>query len=172
MHIISIDHNNIEEENSQKNSRNALADSVRSAGYQGTDAWVIWLKDIRISRLLDEMKAIDLRKENALNELEELTRSVQTLIESNRGGDKGIHGFIGERAQVFIKNAWALIKGSVKTSILIDDNGMTDYLENGIEYQQKACRAGGKLGLDHVLKHKQTYSHILIFHLYYYIHIK
>lgn len=155
--INTIDHRNAEAENKQKNNRNNFEESVDSSGHQGTAAWVTWLKDIRISKLLDEMRAIDLRKENALNELKELTRSVEALIESNRGGDKGIHGFIGERAQVYIKNAWALIKDSVKVSVLIDDNGMTDYLENGIEYQQKACRAGGKLGLDHVLKHKQTY---------------
>lgn len=157
MLITTIDLNKTETEEVKKTDKIDFDESVESAECQVSAAWIIWLRDLRVSRLLDEMRAIDLREANALNELETLTRSVEALIQSNRGGDKGIHGFIGERAQVYIKNAWALIKGSVKVSVLIDDNGVSDYLEFGVEIQQKACCAGGKLGLDHVLRHKDCY---------------
>ncbi len=123
----------------------------------GLSATVAWLKSIRLSKLLEQMQAIDFRKENALNELEALTQSVDELISSNRGGDTAIHGFIGERAQVFLSNAWSIINGETKSCELIDDNGMTDYFERGISIQQKACKSNGWLGVDHVLRHREKY---------------
>ena len=137
-----------------QSSRNSIAESTEQGGLS---AAVSWLKSIRLAKLLEEMERIDFRKENAMNELEELTRSVDELFRSNRGGEKGIHGFIGERAQVFLCNAWSIIKGEVRICELIDDNGMTDYFEHGISIQQKACRSNGWLGLDHVLKHSEKY---------------
>lgn len=126
-----------------------------AAEQQGVAGFVSWLKTIRLEKLLHEMEQIDFRRSNALNELKALVKSVEELIASNRGGEKGIHGFIGERAQVYIKNAKALLNGSDRISKLIDDNGMIDYWENGIAVQQKACR--DKLGLPHLLDHKAKY---------------
>lgn len=142
--------------NSNENLSNTV-DSIKVAENCGLAAAVSWCKTIRLDNLLNKMQQIDLRKANALSELETLARSVENLLESNRGGDKGIHGFIGERAQVYITNAWALINGEVKPSVLIDDNGMVDYIERGINIQQKACRANGFLGLDHIMDHKAKY---------------
>ncbi len=129
--------------------------AASAAEQQGVAGFISWLRAIRLEKLLREMEQIDFRRANALNELKALVKSVEELIASNRGGDKGIHGFIGERAQVYITNAWALIKGSARISELIDDNGMIDYWENGIAVQQKACRY--KLGLPHLLDHKAHY---------------
>ena len=103
------------------------------------------------------MRSIDFRKDNAMQELQTLADSIDELIKKNRGGSTGIHGFIGERAQVYLSNAWSLIKGDVRICELIDDDGMTDYLEKGIDIQQKACRSNGWLGLDHVLSHRERY---------------
>lgn len=145
------------EDTNNQDSNKAMTDAVIMAENTGVAAAVSWFKNIRLDNLLNRMRAIDMHQDDALSELEELTRSVEKLIESNRGGDKGIHGFIGERAQVYLSNAWALINGEAKTSILIDDNGISDYLEKGINIQQKACRANGFLGLDHVMNHKAKY---------------
>ena len=142
--------------NSNEDLTNTV-DSIKVAENCGLAAAVSWCKTIRLDNLLNKMQQIDLRKANALSELEALTRSVENLLESNRGGEKGIHGFIGERAQVYITNAWALINGEVKPSVLIDDNGMVDYIERGINIQQKACKANGFLGLDHIMDHKAKY---------------
>ena len=153
MLISTIDHfegrtlngKNVQDDRTQNRAASA-------AEQQGVAGFISWLKAMRLEKLLQEMEQIDFRKANALNELKALVKSVEELIASNRGGDKGIHGFIGERAQVYITNAWALIKGSGRISELIDDNGMIDYWENGIAVQQKACRY--KLGLPHLLDHK------------------
>ena len=135
----------------------SFANSVENAEQNGISAAIAWFKSVRVAKLLEQMRLINYREANAMTELEILTQSVDELINSNRGGDTGIHGFIGERAQVYLANAWALINGEAKICELIDDNGMTDYLERGIEIQQKACRSNGWLGLDHVLRHKAKY---------------
>lgn len=131
--------------------------AAKIAEQNGLAAAVSWFKAIRIENLVEQMRKVDLREANAMAELEKLARSVEKLIESNRGGDKGIHGFIGERAQVYLNNAWSLINGEGITSVLIDDNGMVDYIEKGINIQQKACKANGFLGLDHIMAHKTKY---------------
>ncbi len=123
----------------------------------GLSAVVIYLKSVRLNKLSNLLYAIDVRKVNALNELEGLRNAVDEVIATNRGGKCGIHGFIGERAQVFLKNAWQYIKGNPKVSELIDDNGMTDYYEYGVLIQQKACKNNGLLGLDHIMRHKDKY---------------
>lgn len=111
-------------------------------------------------RLKDQSVQIDLlaiRHNEATDEIEKLRTSINSLIASNRGGTKGVHGFIGERAQVYLRNARASIEGEPKTSFLIDDNGMVDYMQDGVAIQQKACRSNGLLGLDHILRHKIKY---------------
>lgn len=142
---------------SEQNNQGTCSVTIECAEQSGLSAAVSWLKTIRLAKLLEQMQTIDFRKENAMKELETLTRSVDDLIRSNRGGEKGIHGFIGERAQVFLSNAWSIINGEAKICELIDDNGMTDYLERGIAIQQKACRSNGWLGLDHILRHGEKY---------------
>ena len=146
------------ETTSDKKTLESFRFVTECAEENGLVAIVSWLKSIRLANLLKQMKSIDLRREGAFSELEKLTQSVEELIESNRGGDTGIHGFIGERAQVFLSNAWAITTGEVKICELIDDNGMTDYFERGIAVQQKACRSNGRLGLDQIMKHHEKYS--------------
>ena len=130
-------------------------EAFSAAEQQGVAGFITWLKAIRLDKLLREIEQVDLRKENALAELKVLAKSVEELISSNRGGDRGIHGFIGERAHVHIRNALALIKGADRVCELIDDNGMTDYWEDGVAVQQKACQY--KLGLPSLLDHKAKY---------------
>ena len=83
---------------------------------------------------------------------------IDELIRSNRGGSTGLHGFIGERAQVFLTNSMTLVRGKGAHYSLIDDNGPTDYLRDNIMIQQKACRSGGCLGLDQIEAHADHYA--------------
>ena len=157
MPISTIDHlNDITQEINSKQTKEKRYSAAFTAEHQGMAAFIAWMKAVRLANLLHEMEKIELHKANALDVLKALTKSVEELIASNRGGDKGIHGFIGERAQVYIKNARALINGFDRICELIDDNGMVDYLEDGIAVQQKACRSG-MLGLDQLLQHKEKY---------------
>ena len=95
---------------------------------------------------------------NSNRMLKEGKDSIDELIRSNRGGDTGLHGFIGERAQVFLSNSMTLVRGEGAHYSLIDDNGPTDYLRDNTMIQQKACRSGGSLGLDQIEAHANHYA--------------
>lgn len=79
------------------------------------------------------------------------------MLTTNRGGLTGIHGFIGETTQVHVSNIKAFIEGNEPLYILLDDNSMTDYVRGMQLIQQKACKAGGYLGLDAVKRHMEKY---------------
>lgn len=115
------------------------------------------LKRIREDQLLADKVKITADYNNACEELQNCRNSVKHVIETNRGGVKGMHGFIGERAQVHIANAKALVNGETAIYNLLDDNGPVDYTRGNIPIQQKACKSGGNLGLDHVLSHSDKY---------------
>ncbi|KJS20460.1 MAG: hypothetical protein VR72_14600 [Clostridiaceae bacterium BRH_c20a] len=115
------------------------------------------LNQIRSNRLCKDIKNIDIDYNNSCCELRSGLDSIKQVIESNRGGEKGMHGFIGERAQVHISNSNALVKGEKPQYTLIDDNGPTDYLRGNTLIQQKSCRSGGTLGLDHLQNHAKAY---------------
>ena len=116
------------------------------------------LNQIRAEHLCHDLKRIDIDYNNACNELQYGMDSIKHVIISNRGGQKGMHGFIAERAQVHISNSNALVNGKKPMYTLLDDNGPTDYLCGDTLIQQKACRSGGMLGLDHVQNHANTYA--------------
>ena len=116
---------------------------------------------VRISQLLKCLSKIDRNQAGAEEEIRKLKEEVAKLLISNRGGKKGIHGFIGETSQVHIANIKAFINGDEPLYILLDDNSMTDYLR-GIEIiQQKACQAGGKLGLDAIKRHAEKHPEFI-----------
>lgn len=127
------------------------------AEQNGLVSVVDYLKNRRLQDQNAQLSMLAMRHDEAASEIQRLRVSVDSLIASNRGGSKGVHGFIGERAQVHLSNAWASIRGEDMSSILIDDNGMVDYLKDGVAIQQKACRSNGLLGLDHILMHKDKY---------------
>lgn len=111
----------------------------------------------RINQLLQKLAVIDRNKAGADEEIRVLKAEVQKLLTTNRGGVKGIHGFIGETSQVHISNIKAFINGEEPLYILLDDNSMTDYTRGFEIIQQKACQAGGHLGLDAIKRHMDKY---------------
>ena len=115
----------------------------------------------RIDQLLKALAVIDKNKAGADEELLLLKEEIQKLLTSNRGGSKGIHGFIGETSQVHISNIKAFINGEEPLYILLDDNSMTDYTRGFEIIQQKACQSGGYLGLDAIKRHSVKYPEFL-----------
>lgn len=128
---------------------------VKSTQEQAVTSWINYLNQMRINELLKGLSQQDINLDNALKELGELKESVSRLLQTNRGGTKGIHGFIAERMQVYFKNARNLVEGAAKGYFLIDDNGSIDYTGNGIDYQQKFV--GKHLSLDAVKEHLEKY---------------
>lgn len=116
---------------------------------------------VRINQLLEKITMIDCNKAGAEEEIRLLKAEVQRLLTNNRGGVKGIHGFIGETSQVHISNIKAFINGDEPLYILLDDNSMTDYTRGIQIIQQKACRADGHLGLDAIKRHMEKYPEFI-----------
>ena len=130
---------------------------VSTTQAQTTGAFIGTLNEIRLHELVKRYAEIDCHKAGADQELQALREEIKNLIESNRGGTTGMHGFIGERVQVSFSNARAVMQGQEKAYTLIDDNGMTDYLRGNTLIQQKACLSDKALGLTHVAAHAEKY---------------
>ncbi len=127
-----------------------------------TDAVIVDVVNAtRIGKLLTRLAGIDRNQAGANEEIKILKAEIQKLLLSNRGGEKGIHGFIGETSQVHISNIRAFINGDEPLYVLLDDNSMTDYLRGMQIIQQKACQAGGHLGLDAIRHHAEKYPEFI-----------
>lgn len=146
---------------SVKSKPNDATEIIRQAAHETSgqaDAVIVdAVNASRINHLLQKLAVIDRNKAGAAEEIRVLKAEVQKLLTSNRGGVKGIHGFIGETSQVHISNIKAFINGEEPLYILLDDNSMTDYTRGFEIIQQKACQAGGHLGLDAIKRHMEKY---------------
>ena len=134
-----------------------IAQIVKSTQEQGFASWVDYLNQLRLNELLAKLAAQDINLEQALAELQKMKINVAALIASNRGGGKGIHGFLAEAAETGIENARNLVKGLDAACKWINDNGPADLLRDGVEIQQKFVRAGGHFGLEAVKEHLEKY---------------
>lgn len=115
------------------------------------------INTIRLNELFAKLNEIDYRKKNATEEIAELKKEIEHIISSNRGGQTGMHGFIGESCQVHIANVKSFQKGKKALYVLLDDNSMTDYKRGSQLIQQKACQSDNHLGLDHIKRHCEKY---------------
>lgn len=132
----------------------------KSTQEQALAAWINWLNQLRLNKLIDALLNQDINLENALKELEKLKESISIdVVVKNRGGTKGMHGFIGERVQVCIENARKLVEGLSRDYTLIDDNGPMDYMRNLTPIQQKCVQS--QYGLNAIKEHFEKYPDFL-----------
>lgn len=130
---------------------------MKTTQEQALSAWVDWLNQLRLNELLTKLTAQDINLEQALAELQKMKTDIAALIASNRGGGKGLHGFLAEAAEAGIENARNLVKGLDASCEWINDNGPVDLLRSGVEIQQKFVQAGGHFGLEAVKEHLEKY---------------
>lgn len=133
---------------------------IKSTQEQAVASWIDYLNQLRLDTLLAQLARQDINLENALHILDELKVSIsRDVIEKNRGGSKGMHGFIAERMQVAFENARNAVKGKPGEYRLIDDNGPDDYLRGDTPLQQKFVQKN--LSLDAVKEHLNKYPDFL-----------
>lgn len=138
-----------------------VAQIVKSTQEQGAAAWIDYLNQLRLNELLAKLTSQDMNLEQALAELQKMKVNIAALIENNRGGAKGMHGFIAEAAEVGIENARNLIKGLDAVCEWINNNGPADILRDGAEIQQKFVQSGGHFGLEAVRAHLEKYPNYI-----------
>ena len=102
---------------------------------QGIGAYVNCLNHLRIQDLQIAMKIIEdearnviLNKDNASKILDYAKDKIEDVIVKDRGGDRGVHGFIAEFAEEGIVNARRAIEGLNPIVKVLNDNGPADLL--------------------------------------------
>ena len=133
----------------------------KSTQEQAVAAWTGYLNQIRIERLFEALSQQDLNLQNAMKSINGTLKIVHELIQSNRGGEKGLHGFIAEISEVGIGNARENIKGNPNIYEWINDNSPSDLLRGTTEIQQKFYISGGDFSLGAIAKHLRKYPDYL-----------
>lgn len=138
-----------------------MSDAVRlgkSNQEQAVAAWVNYLNQLRLDNLLSALHRQERNLEDALASVGEAIRKIDLeVVAANRGGLKGMHGFIAEVAEVGVGNARSHIHGGDAVYQWINDNGPVDLMRNGVEIQQKFVAAGGRFGLGAITEHLRKY---------------
>ncbi|AZZ53551.1 hypothetical protein [Rathayibacter festucae] len=136
---------------------NDLADLAKSNQEQAVAAWLGYLDRLRAERLLSALHGQDQNLIDALDHVDAALQMIGDVVASNRGGVKGMHGFIAEVAEVGIGNARTAIRGEDTSYAWVNNNGPTDLLRAGVQIQQKFVAAGGRLGLGAIAEHLDRY---------------
>ncbi len=125
---------------------------------QAVAAWINYLNQLRLDSLLSAFRQQDVNLEDALASVDEAIRKIDLeVVTSNRGGVKGMHGFIAEVAEVGVGNARSQILGEGTVYQWVNDNGPVDLMRGGVEIQQKFVAAGGRFGLGAITEHLEKY---------------
>ena len=136
-----------------------------SSQEQAVAAWINYINQVRLTRLLDALAREQANLDNALATIKETLSTIQNDIVNNglgRGGATGMHGFIAEVAECGIGNAREQIEGRAPIYVWINDNGPED-LRRGFDLiQQKFVQSGNHLSLQAVKQHLQHYPDYLI----------
>lgn len=125
---------------------------------QAVAAWVNYLNQLRLETLLSTLSQQDVNLADALTSVDNAIGKIDLeVVAANRGGVKGMHGFIAEVAEVGVGNARSHICGGATTYQWVNDNGPVDLMRGGVEIQQKFVAAGGRFGLGAIADHLDKY---------------
>ncbi len=134
---------------------------VKSTQEQAVAAWIGLINQMRIDDLIENLNRQDQNLDSAMESMNWALGKIEDFVIANRGGNKGVHGFIAEVAECGLENAQSLVHGDKPAMEWVNDNGPADLLRNGVEIQVKFVNAGGKFSLDAVAAHLQKYPDFL-----------
>jgi len=135
---------------------------AKSNQEQAVASWVNYLNQVRLDRLMEALRCQDQNWDQAVNTLKDTLITInKEIIERNRGGLKGMHGFIAEVAECGVGNAREQVQGRMPVYEWINDNGPADLLRNGVQIQQKFVAAGNHLSLQAITQHFEKYPDFL-----------
>lgn len=131
---------------------------AKSNQEQAIASWINYLNQIRLDRLMETLKVQDVNLAEALSTLNDTLSIInKSIIERNRGGIKGMHGFIAEVAECGVGNARREILGKLPNYVWINDNGPADLIRDGVQIQQKFVASGNHLSLQAIKQHFSVY---------------
>ncbi len=122
------------------------SNAIKSSQEHAVASWINYLNQLRLDCLTAFMQQQDKNLSDALDEIDSALDDIHHLMESNRGGVNGMHGFIAEVAEVGIGNARQNVIGNPDNYIWTNDNGAVDFMRDGVAIQQKFYQSGLSLG--------------------------
>lgn len=135
---------------------------AKTSQEQAIAAWVDYLNQVRITDLIASLNQQDGNLQDALDSLRSTVETLQSnVIEIGRGGQRGMHGFIAEVAEVGIGNARKAVQGQERIYDWVNNNGPDDIRIGDVLYQMKFVQGGGSFSLDAVAKHLESYPDYL-----------
>ena len=81
---------------------------IKSTQEQAVAAWIEYLNQQRLTELIRQLGEQDINLSRSLEVLAATKNIIGDIVTSNRGGGKGMHGFIAEAAECGIGNAKTL----------------------------------------------------------------
>ena len=138
-----------------------LAGIAKSDQEQAVAAWISYLNQVRIDRMIErlheEFKAQDIDLGRATREMTRAIRDINEVIEKNDGGTKGVHGNIAEVAEAGVRNARRLVRGKSKTYERLYDFSEDDLRRGKTYLQMKFSESGGTFSLGAIRRHFDKY---------------
>ncbi len=133
-----------------------------SSQEQATASWINYLNQVRLDTLMRDLAVQDKNFINATSTIDDTLNIIhKQIITTNRGGTKGMHGFIAEVAEVGIENAHRQIIGKHANCQWVNDNGPIDLMRDSTPIQQKFVNNGGHLSLQAIKQHASIYPDYL-----------
>ena len=128
--------------------------TIKSNQEQAVGSWINYLNQERLNKLVADLSEHNANLIEAIKTIDTAFESIKdSIIDRNRGGTKGMHGFIAEIAECGIGNARQQINGEQAHYSWINDNGPVDFIRDGIEIQQKFVNSGGHVSLQAIREH-------------------
>ena len=125
---------------------------------QAVASWVNYLNQIRLDGLLTSLASQDGNLQQAIASVDDAIKKITLeIVATNRGADKGMHGFIAEIAEVGVGNARERIFGNADVYQWVNNNSPVDMIRNGIDIQQKFYADDGYQTLRAITDHMQRY---------------
>ena len=135
---------------------------AKSNQEQAVASWVNYLNQVRLDRLMEAQQQQNQNWDQAVETLNNTLSTInKEIIERNRGGIKGMHGFIAEVAECGVGNAREQVQGRLPIYEWINDNGPADLLRDGVQIQQKFVASGNHLSLQAITQHFEKYPDFL-----------
>ena len=138
-----------------------MEDIIKSNQEQTTSAIIEYLKQIRLAELVKKLNKENSNLKQALGSIDAALEDCHIIINNNRGGNSGMHGFLAEAAQHGIGNAKEQIKGNEGIYEWINDNGELDLVRNGTEGLQLKFYNGTKNALRILKEYLNKYPDFL-----------
>lgn len=139
-----------------------LSKVLKTDQEQAVAAWIDYLNQVRFTDLIDALNRQDGNLQDALDSLRSTMDTIKdNVVDVGRGGQKGMHGFIAEVAEVGIGNARKAIHGEERIYDWVNDNGPHDIQIGDVLYQMKFVQGGGSFSLDAVAAHLEKYPDYL-----------